>query len=401
MTLGWLAGRWGAVYAPRVSTPRQIIIIGGGAWGLSAALSIRARKMAVTVLDAGEIPHPLAASTDVSKAVRAEYGDDDLYTDLMLDGLARWRAWNAQWPRPLYHETGVAFLSSAALADDPDSFEAKSYRTLADRGAPIQWMDAAEIQASFPQWTPGRFRGGHVNAMGGWAEAGVVVGQMARDAMKAGVQVRPRSKVLAIEDRTVVTRDGRLSADVIIVAAGSWTPSLLPELADRMWPTAQSMFLLQPASPGRWSAPRHPTFGADIAQTGWYGFPALLDGRLKIAHHGKGRRQSPDAPRRVPFELQAKLRSFLSDALPALADTPIASTHSCLYSDMFDGHFLVDRHPDRPGVIVASGGSGHGFKFTPLVGDWVAALLDGADPIARFAWRPAGKAKPDAARADR
>lgn len=367
--------------------------------------------MAVTVLDTGEIPHPLAASTDVSKAVRAGYGDDALYTDLMMDGLARWRAWNTRWPRPLYHETGVAMLctsplgtaslSTASPGNAPIGFEAQSYRALAARGAPVHWLDAAEIQARFPQWTPGRFDGGYVNAMGGWAEAGAVVGQLARDAMKAGVQVRSRVKVLGIEDRTVVTGEARLKADAIVVAAGSWTPTLLPELADRIWATVQSMFLLQPKTPSRWQAPRHLMFGADVTRTGWYGFPALPDGRLKIAHHGKGRRQAPDAPRRVPLELRARLRSFLSDAVPALADAPIANTHSCAYSDMFDGHFLIDRHPDRPGVIVASGGSGHGFKFTPLVGEWVAALLDGADPIPRFAWRAAGTLAQDAARADR
>ncbi|MGK0357936.1 MAG: glycine/D-amino acid oxidase-like deaminating enzyme [Bradymonadia bacterium] len=389
-----------------MATQRQIIIIGGGAWGLSAALAIRARGMAVTVLDTGEIPHPLAASTDVSKAVRAGYGDDALYTDLMMDALARWRAWNTRWPRPLYHETGVAMLGNSTLGTSPlgaapIGFEAQSYQALAARGAPVQWMDAAEIQASFPQWAPGRFDCGYVNAMGGWAEAGAVVGQLARDAMKAGVRVRTHVKVLGIEDHAVVTAEARLRADVIVVAAGSWTPTLLPELADRIWATVQSMFLLQPNTPGRWRAQRHPVFGADVTRTGWYGFPALPDGRLKIAHHGKGRRQAPDAARRVPLELKARLRSFLSDALPALADAPIANTHSCAYSDMFDGHFLIDRHPDRPGVIVASGGSGHGFKFTPLIGEWVASLLDGGDPIPRFAWRPAGALAQDAARADR
>ena len=379
-----------------MTAQRQIIIIGGGAWCLSIALAVRARGSAVTVLDAGAVPNPRAASTDVTKAVRAGYGDDPLYTDLMLDGLKRWRAWNAGWPRPLYHETGVAFLGGA-----PDGFEAQSYRTLAARGAPVEWIDAAEIQRRFPQWTPGRFEGGYVNVIGGWAEADHVVAQLAQGARDAGVRLRSHTPVRALEERAVITDMGRLIADTIVVAAGSWTPTLLPELADRMWATAQSMFLLKPPDPDRWTADQHPTFGADIARTGWYGFPILPDGRLKIAHHGKGQRQSPDAPRQVPAELHDRLRAFLADALPALADVPLAGTHSCLYSDMFDGHFLVDHHPDRPGVIVASGGSGHGFKFAPLVGDWVADLLEGGAPIPRFAWREAGTIGMDAARADR
>lgn len=369
-------------------------MVGGGAWGAAAALGAARRGAQVTLLEAGVVPAPLAASTDISKAIRAGYGRDALYTDLMLAALDRWRALNAAWPRPLFHETGVLFLAGA-----PGGFEDASFELLAARGAPVTRLDPATIRANFPQWASGRYCGGYFNAAGGWAESGAVVSQLVADARAAGAEVREQAPVVAIEAGAVRLARERLEADVIIVAAGAWTPLLLPELADRIRASAHSIFHLQPAAPRRWMAPAHPVFGADIGRTGWYGFPALAEGRLKIAHHGAGPRQSPDGRRSVPFEMQARLRSFLSDALPALADAPLVETRACLYCDTFDGDFLVDRHPDRAGVIVLAGGSGHGFKFTPLVGDWLGALLDGQDPVPRFAWRARGADDREDARA--
>lgn len=375
---------------------RRIIIIGAGAWGAAAAVQARARGAAVILLEADTVPAPAAASTDVSKAIRAGYGADRLYSDLMLDALAGWRRWNDAWPRPLFHETGVLFLAGA-----PGGFEDASRETLTACGAPVEALDPADLRASFPQWANGRFTGGYFNAMGGWAESGAVVRQLVDLARAAGVEVRERSPVQAIEEGVVVLAEERLTADVIIVAAGARLPALLPELADRVRPTGHPVFLLAPPGPGRWRAPAHPVFGADIARSGWYGFPALADGRLKIAHHGAGLTLQPGARRPVSLDMKARLRSFLSDALPALADAPLVEARYCVYADAFDGDFIVDRHPDRPGVIVLGAGSGHGFKFTPLVSGWIDALLEGGHAPRRFAWRTRGAPRREAARSDR
>ena len=100
---------------------KTALIVGGGVFGLAAARAARALGHATRLLDPGPLPHPLASSTDLSKVVRPDYGADDLYTDWMLEALPRWRAWNARGPRPLFHETGVAFLAGGAPA--PGGFE--------------------------------------------------------------------------------------------------------------------------------------------------------------------------------------------------------------------------------------------------------------------------------------
>ena len=110
---------------------------------------------------------------------------------------------------------------------------------------------------------------------------------------------------------------------------------------------------------------------------------------MKIAHHGSGRRVEPDAPREVLPTEEARVRTFLSDNLPSLAEAPIVHRRLCLYCDTFDGDFWIDHDPERPGVVVAAGDSGHGFKFAPIIGAWIADVVEGRPNgwAERFSWR--------------
>jgi glycine/D-amino acid oxidase-like deaminating enzyme len=135
-------------------------------------------------------------------------------------------------------------------------------------------------------------------------------------------------------------------------------------------------------------------WAADIAGTGWYGFPLSPSGVVKVAHHGPGRMMRATDPREVAPDEEARFRAFLRERLPALADAPVAATRLCLYTDTLDGDFLIDADPDRPGLVVATGGSGHALKFAPLLGDIIAdATLDAPSPWrARFSWRRSAEA---------
>jgi glycine/D-amino acid oxidase-like deaminating enzyme len=181
-------------------------------------------------------------------------------------------------------------------------------------------------------------------------------------------------------------------ADRVVVAAGAWTGHLLPWLAPSLLSVGQPVFHLAPADPAPYQAVRFPVFGADIARTGYYGFPATADGRVKIANHGKGRAVHPgsEAERVVTPDDEAALRAFLRETLPGLAGAPIVYTRVCVYCDTRDGHFWIAPDPDREGLVVAAGGSGHAFKFAPVIGDVIADAVEGAESplLARFRWRP-------------
>jgi glycine/D-amino acid oxidase-like deaminating enzyme len=181
-----------------------------------------------------------------------------------------------------------------------------------------------------------------------------------------------------------------LGAELVIVCAGSWVPRLLPELAPSLRAIGQPVFHLRPANPTLFEAARFPVFGADISRTGYYGFPVTSDGIVKIANHGTGIEIRTDDERVVSDAHEAHLRVFLATTFPALVAAPIVARRLCVYCDTIDEHFWIARHPQRPHIVVATGGSGHAFKFGPALGAVIADIaLVVPHPLAhKFRWRP-------------
>ena len=386
----------------------DFLIVGAGVYGTTAALELRRRGRRVAILDPGPVPHPLAASTDVSKVVRMEYGTDDGYMDLVDEAVTGWLGWNERFGDTLYHQTGVTMLARREMA--PGGFEHESYVRLLARGHRPQRLGPDEIARRFPAWRSDVYVDGFFHARGGFAESGRVVETLARAARKQGVAVHEGQTAARLEtDRgavtAVLTREGeRFSAAAVIVCAGAWTPYLLPELAPVMRSTGHPVFHLRPSRPELFSAPDFVVFTADVANSGWYGFP--LHPRqpiVKIANHGVGVPVHPEHGERVvTSEDEAALRRFLADSLPALAEDPIVYTRRCLYNDTLDEHLWIGHHPEISGLTVAAGGSGHAFKMAPILGGLIADAAEGvANPrLERFRWRSlaAGTAGEEAAR---
>ena len=377
----------------------RVAVVGGGVFGVAAAIALRDRHHQVSLFDPGPLPHPLAESTDISKVVRLDYGADAEYTALGERALAGWRAWNDDWAEPVFHETGVTFLSRRAMA--PGSFEYESHRLLSERGHALERLDAAEIARRFPAWAPGAYVDGYFNPAGGWAEASKVVRNLLAEAAREGVNLLEGQRFHGLLERGsrvagVITDAGTFRADVVVIAAGAWTPHLLPDLSSYFRTVAQPVFHLKPADPSPFRGPRFPVFGADISQTGWYGFPANADGIVKIANHGAGQPMHPSSTdRAVGTSQQAQLRKFLEGTFPDLASAPLVHTRQCVYCDTLDEHFWIAPDPERQGLVVATGGSGHGFKFAPVLGELIADIVEGKDnALARkFRWRPGGRGR--------
>jgi glycine/D-amino acid oxidase-like deaminating enzyme len=377
--------------------PTHAVVVGAGAFGVASALELRRRAWSVTMLDSGPVPNEAAASTDVSKVVRMDYGSDVFYHELAEAALDGWDRWNADWPRPLYHEDGFLILSREPMR--PGGFEHESWRVLRERGHAPERIGGRELERRHPAWSGADYPDGYFNPRGGWAESGAVVMRLVELARTAGVELRSATceRILSAGSRVsgvAVATGERLDADAVVVSAGAWTPGLLPWLSDTMWPTAQPVVHLRVEDPGAFRGDRFPPWAADIAGSGWYGFPALADGTLKVAHHGPGTRTPPDRRGVVADEHVDRVRSFLRSAVPGAADAPVVARRVCMYCDSFDGDFLIDRDPLREGLVVASGDSGHGFKFTPVIGAIVADAVEGRPNRwgHRFRWRsPSGR----------
>ena len=371
-----------------------VIVVGGGINGVTSAIELKRRGHKVILVDPGPLPHPLAASTDISKAVRAAYGPDEDYTALAERCIELWRKWNAKFGIELYHETGVLFVCQHRM--QPDDFEYESCRVLEKQGHRFERFDSFTFHQRFPAFAEDRFQDGFFDPDAGYVESGRVVATLIEHAKSLGVELREHTKFTALDesDRRVegiVLEDRhRINGDAVIMATGAWTPHLLPFTKKFLRSTAHPVFHLRPKQPNFFLPERFPFFGADISTTGYYGFP-LNQGVVKIANHGPGREMSPDSPERVVTrEDHIDLRKFLRSTIPGLAEAPIVYTRVCMYCDTNDGDFWIAPDPDRPNLTIATGDCGHGFKFAPVLGELIADVVEGKpNPLLqKFRWRP-------------
>ncbi len=373
----------------------RIIVVGAGINGVSAAIELKTRGHNVVLVDPGPLPHPLAASTDISKAVRRAYGADEDYTALAERSINLWRKWNEEFGVELYHEVGVMFVRQREM--HPGDFEHESFKMLERRGHKIKRMNSPQLWKRFPAWNPELYRDGVLELDAGYAESGRVIATLVGRARSLGIELREGVRLSRLDesdDRVsgIVLDDGqRIAADSVVMAVGAWTPYLLPFTKKFFRANGQPVFHLEPRQPELFASQRFPVFGADITTTGYYGFPVNRDGVVKIANHGPGREMSPESPKRaVTAEDQGNLREFLSSTFPLLADAPIVYSRVCMYCDTHDGHFWIAPDPDRQGLVIAAGDCGHGFKFAPVLGEIIADAVEGKDSplLAKFRWRP-------------
>jgi len=372
----------------------RVIVVGAGINGVTAAIELKKRAYSVVLVDPGPLPHPLAASTDISKVVRAAYGGDEDYTTMAERSIERWRKWNDEFGTQLYHEVGVMFVRQQQM--QPGDFEHESFKTLERRGHKIERMNSVQSWKRFPAWNPDLFRDGVLELEAGYAESGQAVATLIRRAKSLGIELGEGAKFFRLDDcddrvKGIVLDDGqRIAGDFVVMAVGAWTPYLLPFTKKFFHATGQPVFHLKPRQPELFAPERFPVFGADITTTGYYGFPVNRDGVVKIANHGPGREMSPDSPQRavIPDE-ERNLHEFLASTCPALADAPIVYSRVCMYCDTHDGHFWIACDPGRKGLVIAAGDCGHGFKFAPVLGEIIAdALEEKPNPILpKFRWR--------------
>jgi glycine/D-amino acid oxidase-like deaminating enzyme len=212
---------------------------------------------------------------------------------------------------------------------------------------------------------------------------------VAREAARLGVEVVEGAVVPFPEEgrlaRIVIEGGRTLEAETFIFACGPWLPKLFPQAVGRRIRVTRQPILYFDA-PGI----AMPVWIDFTDPRGAYTIPPLDGKSFKLALDRHGPPFDPDSgSRSVTAEESAAARAFLAERFPALRDAPIVETEVCQYESTSSGDFLIDRHPSMPNVWLVGGGSGHGFKHGPAVGEYVSALIGGADGEPRFSW--AGK----------
>ena len=359
----------------------KVGIVGAGVFGLAAAIELRTRGHAVTVFDRGAPPYENASSTDVSKAIRRTWyaGDNDTYVELVERAALRWREWERRSGESFYHQTGGLGVVDSLGPGDPMYSSAEYLR---GRGAELEVLSRAEASVRFPQFN---LKNGEVCVYDGWAgylESGRAVAVMARIARGDGVDLRECTPVEGVDEvgphaEVGVEDGGRESFDHVIVAAGCWVGSLLPAIGAGVRVTHQEMLFVVPEEPARFARGAFPVWSLDPDGEGWYGFPMLREGYVKVAIDAPGGAVDPDMDRVGTPEFEERALALLRERIPDLAQGRVVGGRSCLYTITPDDHFIVDRAPGYGSVFVAGGGSGHGFKFGASIGPVIADAVEG------------------------
>lgn len=363
----------------------DFVIVGGGIFGITAAVELGKRNYKVAVINPDTIPHHLAASTDVTKAVRMEYGSDLEYFKMVEESIAIWKEWNAFFKEDLYVETGFLMLSPVGIESMDNPYEKYSYENLIKQGYQPDRLSKTELNDRFPAFSIDYYNDANFNPKGGYVKSDKVVEKLAAYARSLGVSIYEGQTVSKINTEKgkvtgVSTLQGQqFNCGQVIVAAGAHTPYLVPELQPYMYASGHPVFWLKPEQPDLFKYEKFPVFSGGIATSGWYGFPFLEEyGIIKIAKHAKGLYLHPDTDdRRVSDTEVSEMKRFVKRTMPQLADAALVGTRRCLYIDTLDGHFWIDKHPELEGLTISSGGSGHGMKMAPLLGAMTGDAAEG------------------------
>jgi sarcosine oxidase len=358
----------------------EVIVAGLGAMGSASAYHLAAAGRRVLGLDRFHPPHDQGSSHGLSRIIREAYFEHPAYVPLVQRAYTLWSRLEELSGQKLLLPTGGLMIGP------PDGALVKGARSSAEQHRlEHQVLGTGELQSRYPMFQP------EPGAVAVWEpRAGMLFPEAAIKAhldlaAQHGATLQFDEPVLSWEADgdgiRVVTAKSSYRAQRMIISAGAWLSTLVPELALPLSVERQVLFWFQPrAQAARFRPPECPIF---IWQYGlrefFYGLPDVGDG-FKVAIHHQGEVTSPDAARREvrPSEIES-MRSLLRRFMPE-ADGPLKSTAVCLYTDTPDEHFIIDHHPRHPQVLIVSPCSGHGFKFSAAIGEVAAQRITGKTP---------------------
>jgi len=365
--------------APAAGKPWDVAVVGAGVFGAWTAWFLARKGRRVALLDAYGPGNARASSGGQTRVIRMGYGDQEIYTRWSLRSLGLWKSLLGPAGRPsVFHESGVLWM---ARAEDP--LTTKTLATLGRLGVVHERLGRAELERRWPQIDFGPNTWAIHEPESGFLEAFHAVQAVVRMAAAAGVEYLQEAVVPPPRGKgrlaSVATRSGKtVSAGAFVFACGPWLPKVFPDLlGERIFPTRQEVFYFGPA-PGdsRFRAPAMPVW-VDFAEE-IYGLPDFEGRGFKVAPDRHGPAFDPDTGSRVVSpETLARVRAFVARRFPALGDAPVVGSEVCQYENTSNGDFLIDRHPERENVWLVGGGSGHGFKHGPALGEYVTARVLG------------------------
>ncbi len=365
----------------------DVAVIGLGAMGSAALYHLSRRNLRSVGIERFTPGHERGSSHGSTRIIRLGYFEHPSYVPLLRRAYGLWRELETASGRSLLTITGIAEIGR----EDSELVQG----TLASsrlHQLPHEQLDAAALMRRYPAFRLPHDFVGVVQPDGGYLEAEAAVQTHLDLARAAGAGIRFNQRALAIEPRgsgvRVTTDTDSIEARAVIVAAGPWLKALLPELPVDLQVTRQAVLWVEPENRALFHPGNFPVFMIETAHGIHYGFPLHGADGLKIAkHHHVDETVDPETyNRQVSTGDETIIRGVISRYLP-VANARLLTSKTCLYTMTPDEHFVVDRLPGAPQIIVASPCSGHGFKFAPVIGEALAELATDGDTshdISRF-----------------
>jgi glycine/D-amino acid oxidase-like deaminating enzyme len=372
----------------KLKTKPHIAVIGAGAFGGWTALYLLRRGARVTLLDAWGPGNSRASSGGETRVIRGTYGPNQPFTKMAARATQLWKENQKRWNMNLIHQTGVLWMVTAG----DDHFESESLPVLRDAGIAYQELSVQDMAARWPQINLEGVHWGIYEPEGGFLTARVACQAVLDGFLEEGGEykqaaVAPQGLDGGKWDKLTLSDGSNLTADQYIFACGPWLGKLFPEtVGNHIRATKQDVFFFgASAGDARFNENTLPVW-ADHRDRFIYGIPGNAGRGFKVADDTRGPEFDPTSGERtVSLEGLKIIRDYIAFRFPALKDAPLLETRVCQYENSPDNNFIIDRHPRRENVWLLGGGSGHGFKHGPALGEMVAGLvLDHKDPDALF-----------------
>jgi sarcosine oxidase len=353
------------------------VILGAGAMGSAAAYHLAKQGEPVLLIEQFRLGHDRGSSHGAARITRHSYADVR-YARLMPAAFRAWRELEADAGRTLYYRTG-----GVSVCPPEVDYVARVASSLEDLGVPHKRMRGAELRRAFSAFGVPDDHEVVFEPDAGMLTADralAVQVELARTLGGSRTEIRENTAVRRVDldaDRpTVVTDDLEIVAERLIVSAGTWVGKLLPTLASTSRPTLQQVLYFRPRDSSPYAMGQLPVFifKGSVGGHDFYGMPEFLGCGVKVARHGGPGVDPDNVDRSVSDEYRALIREFLRVNLPGLVGAPSDRTEICLYTQAPNEDFRVGAFRGRTDVIVASPCSGHGFKFSCLIGRILAVL---------------------------
>ena len=364
----------------------HIAVIGAGAFGGWTAHHLLKKGYDVTLLDVFGPGNSRASSGGDSRVIRGIYGEDKIYVDLVARSFKLWKRYQKQWQQSLYFPTGALWFFQV-----DDTYAQKSLPIVNQAGLKSEQLSKKEVEKKFPQIDLNGLKSFYFEHEAGYLPARHCCQVVLENFVKKGGEYKQLAvepgKILNNKLTELILSDGsKLNADSYVFACGPWLSKIFPNaLKDIITPTRQEVFFFgTPYGDSSLFESNMPVW-VDFGKKIWYGIPGADWRGFKVADDTRGVEFDPTSGDRTASETGLEsARNYLAKRFPSMKDAPLLESRVCQYENSPDGNYIIDKHPEAENTWVIGGGSGHGFKLGPALGEFVADRVIGNKRIDPF-----------------